>query len=156
MTKTEAAEKALAESKLLVEQVEYVSQFEEPDEGDIRHLTELAKSTKKKLAAYDSFPVEAEAGENALRPEVLAFAYLMEQKLKENDHKGGWDNCEENYLLKRLKEEAFELERVCDQVGDSPKHKRPKVGLEAADVANFAMMLADIYGALPHPPKDKP
>jgi len=85
------------------------------------------------------------------REPVLWFAGAMERKLRANDHKGGWRQCELGYLSKRLHEEANELSRVLRAL----KHEKQKVrhdGLhdharevvaEAADVANFAMMIAD-------------
>ena len=95
---------------------------------------------------------------NELRPEVLAFARLMEAQLRENDHKGGWHGADEDYLLKRLNDEVIELTEACDQRGYAPKSQRKNVGREAADVANFAMMLAGQYKALvaPEPKGEKP
>ncbi len=77
-----------------------------------------------------------------VRPEVAAFALLMEKKLRENDHKGGWKDCDRPYLLRRLGQESRELQDAV--LGHAPLI----VGDEAADVANFAMMLADVAGAL--------
>ena len=71
-----------------------------------------------------------------LRPEVLAFALEMESKLRANDHKAHWRECSLDYLLTRLEQEALEL-REAINCGDGV------IG-EAADVANFAMMIADI------------
>lgn len=78
-----------------------------------------------------------------LRPEVRLFAAMMERKLQANEHKGGWQDDTALALLRRLREEADELER-CLQVGMSA----PTVAYEAADVANFAMMIADVVGGL--------
>lgn len=80
-----------------------------------------------------------------LRPEVAKFARLMEAKLKENDHKGGWKHCDVGWLLMRLGEEFDELIKAL-----YPKEERiPNVvASEAADVANFAMMIADVVGGL--------
>lgn len=80
----------------------------------------------------------------SLRPEVQRFALAMEERLKANDHKGGWENCTTSYLWRRLVEESGELEEeLAKDLTDG------RVVLhEAADVANFAMMLADVYGAL--------
>jgi hypothetical protein len=89
------------------------------------------------------------------RPEVRAFADLMEAKLRENDHKGGWANGHPCHLFDRLKEEAGELGLVIYHGVPSARRERLtvppdplKVGREAADVANFAMMIADVCGAL--------
>ena len=91
-----------------------------------------------------------------VRPEVAAFALLMEAKLRENDHKGGWRRCTTTYLSRRLGNELEELRAVvsafnkadsaCD--GEAVEVLALAVGREAADVANFAMMLADLCDAL--------
>lgn len=83
------------------------------------------------------------------RPEVCAFADLMEQKLQANDHKGGWRGDAPWPLFLRLKEEVREL---ADLLGPGTRGDFAswayRVGREAADVANFAMMIADVCGAL--------
>lgn len=100
---------------------------------------------------------------NDCRPEVQTFAVAMERKLRANDHKGGWKNCEGGWLLKRLFEEAEELRDAwLVHVGECARgtrwveadafHGFPDTSSvvlnEAADVANFAMMLADVNGCL--------
>jgi NTP pyrophosphatase (non-canonical NTP hydrolase) len=83
---------------------------------------------------------------NVLRPEVLKFALAMEGELKANDHKGGWKDSHFAWLLSRLTEELSEL---AGEVYKFPKVKNPKlITKEAADVANFAMMIADVSGGL--------
>jgi NTP pyrophosphatase (non-canonical NTP hydrolase) len=69
-----------------------------------------------------------------LRPEVAAFAEVMERKLRENDHKDHWRYCTGTYLFNRLRGEVNELARA--------KTADERLA-EAADVANFAMMIAD-------------
>ena len=108
------------------------------------------------------------------RPEVERFADLMEARLRENDHKGGWSECAPHWLAMRVIEEAAELLYTLDP-GTHAAHQfyaarrmlaaacaelnqfgpylkcnatPQRVQHEAADVANFAMMLADRYGAL--------
>lgn len=75
-----------------------------------------------------------------LRPEVAAFAEEMERALQENEHKGGWRECSRMYLLACLREEQQELyyELIRNPPCDYAIRK------EAADVANFAMMIADV------------
>jgi hypothetical protein len=85
-----------------------------------------------------------------LRPEVLAFAYAMEAQLRANDHKGGWKDCRISYLFERLEEEAKELRST--MFGNEKDRLHSKILPEAAGVANFAMMLADVTGSLPLPP----
>jgi len=102
-------------------------------------LTQLTGPHGKTLS--DSCPGVDEAARLSVRPEVLAFALLMEDRLQANDHKGGWADCADEYLLRRLQEEVNELHVA---MRDRPLD----VGEEAADVANFAMMLADVSGHL--------
>lgn len=70
--------------------------------------------------------------------EVERFAKLMKLKLAVNSHKGGWQDCDPEYLYYRLVEEVGELGRAIfgTRGGD--------IGCEAADVANFAMMIEDV------------
>ena len=84
-----------------------------------------------------SFPI--------VRPEVSRFAGLMEAQLIKHDDKLGWKNEYIKFLFDRLIEEANELFELLK----SPAVVDPvRIGEEAADVANFAMMIADVCGAL--------
>jgi hypothetical protein len=91
---------------------------------------------------------------------VQAFAAVMQSKLAEpkNRHKGGWKGVDygpfgdgrghvwtesTEYLLRRLREEVDELEAAL--AGDD----KDLIASEAADVGNFAMMIADVRWALP-------
>lgn len=78
---------------------------------------------------------------SALRSEVEWFALEMEAKLRENDHKGHWRNCSLEYLRTRIHEELGELLTTLDAV---PVESSEQITREAADVANFAMMIADV------------
>lgn len=78
-----------------------------------------------------------------LRPEVVAFAVEMERVLRRHDHKGGWDHCTPAHLSRRLREELDELVDAVKS-GQAPE----KILDEAVDVANFAMMVADVVGGL--------
>jgi len=73
-----------------------------------------------------------------LRPEVLWFAEHMERRLRVNDHKGGWHDCGTPRLMHRLFDEVCELHAAT--------YSNDFAGMiqEAADAANFAMMVADI------------
>lgn len=77
------------------------------------------------------------------RPAIRGFATFMEETLQKHDgEKGprGWithPDCTVSWLLDRLQEEVTELsEAYCDC-------DPGKVQKECADVANFAMMIAD-------------
>ena len=71
------------------------------------------------------------------RRAVQWFAIQMERRLVANDDKkDGWDGCEINWLLDRVKEELRELEHSLKTGKPSSQIK------EAADAANFLMMIA--------------
>lgn len=82
------------------------------------------------------------------RPVVQAFAQRMESKLRANDHRGGWDSESTEWLLARLYEEVAELALELNRYDDPPATRASRIAHEAADVANFAMMLADVCGGL--------
>lgn len=96
------------------------------------------------------------------RTEVQRFAELMESKLRENTHKGGWDHEGPGYFSKRIGDEMRELRSVLDEYRVAHRARpsavtddlRRRIGREAADVANFAMMIADVCGALDTVPGD--
>ena len=74
-----------------------------------------------------------------VRPEVARFAELMEQKLADNDHKPHWReslSTSEAYL--RLMQESTEL------LGALLQGDPDAIVDEAIDIANFAMMIADL------------
>jgi hypothetical protein len=86
-----------------------------------------------------------------LRDSVAKFAALMERTLQDNDHKGGWKRMNDKQLLLRLDDEATELEEAIARlkqaaVGTHRNAMLKLVAKEAADVANFAMMIADNFG----------
>jgi NTP pyrophosphatase (non-canonical NTP hydrolase) len=76
-----------------------------------------------------------------VRTEVARFALAMEAKLRANDHKRPWRYCPLQYLSMRLTQERRELV-------DAIAARKDVIG-ECADVANFAMMIADKVGELP-------
>lgn len=82
-----------------------------------------------------------------MREQVKWFAEQMENKLKENDHKGGWDDCNVYWLWQRLQDESGELLTAINLYRDLGADKNDIIK-EAADVANFAMMIADIVRKL--------
>jgi len=136
--------------------------------------------------------IQGEQLSHGIRSEVMVFAQAMEKELRENDHKGGWRNCNPQWLLSRLCDEmvelldCFEVEPTStpDRIGPreafliAQDHLRAAAGVlrkhvgtintrgavralsqeqalhtrsanegllsEAADVANFAMMIVDV------------
>lgn len=91
---------------------------------------------------------------SATWPHVFAFACAMEYKLSLNRRKGdaaGWRKSNTYHLLQRLVQESIELEGALDKYCTEWdfKHQelnsagRLAITFEAADVANFAMMISD-------------
>ncbi len=74
------------------------------------------------------------------RWQVRAFAEEMEQILRENDHKGGWQDCDVKYLQARLIEEVGEYFAL---VAKGSMARGKSFQKELIDIANFCMMLWD-------------
>lgn len=117
--------------------------------GPIENVVDILAGPDTGAPAATHLPRGGRTDALGLRPKVLAFAHLMEAKLRENDYKGGWQKDKPSALLKRLREEADELDAAIQPGtrGDIGPW-RGLVGNEAADVANFAMMVADVCGGL--------
>lgn len=77
-----------------------------------------------------------------IRSEVKWFAEQMESKLQENDHKGGWQQCGKYWLFERMQEEMTELLQELSLFSNDAKNEN-RIIRECADIANFAMMIAD-------------
>ncbi len=130
-------------------------------EGSVIDYFADAEQQVLELTARAEASEQREAGLRAqvdgLRPEVLAFAHLMEAQLRANDHKPGWKEEFADELFPRIQEEAEELREAIAHHGRQVSwgemalflpQSIAEVGREAADVANFAMMIADVCGAL--------
>lgn len=87
------------------------------------------------------------------------FMALMGDKLAENDHKLGWDSVTLLYHLRRMYHEVHELHGTLknlnvdlDKSGRHPlnHHNARLVARACADIANFAMFVADLTGGLAH------
>jgi len=90
-------------------------------------------------------------------PSVVAMANAMQEKLEANAEKKGWPsekgkrgwkqpNCTHQFLLGKLREEVLELQ-LAVMLHKAENAPLRDVMLEAADVANIAMMIADNLGA---------
>lgn len=105
-----------------------------------REMRERARAERAEAAC-----AEMRNANSRTWPWVLGFALEMERKLSKNRHKGdreGWVDESSDWLLGRLKEELSELRKAALNGTDED------VRGEAADVANFAMMIADVSGCL--------
>ena len=87
-----------------------------------------------------------------LRLSVVSFAKIMEEKLRKNDHKGGWENLSLGQLRRRINGELKELDEsisyfLATKWSLEPKEEVQKrtenVKKELADVANFCMMMSE-------------
>lgn len=92
-----------------------------------------------------------------LRGEIRIFANEMERQLRLNEHKGGWKDCDLKWLYSELSNHLEELKRFTRADSKSTLAYPGKVAIldNAADVANFAMMIADVCGARRRAPLDE-
>lgn len=79
------------------------------------------------------------------RQERAAFSFYqrMVLELRRNARKGGWEDDTIKDLSRRMYEEAAELMEAIE------KGRAEDIVKEAADVANFAMMIADVAAGCP-------
>jgi NTP pyrophosphatase (non-canonical NTP hydrolase) len=95
-----------------------------------------------------------------LRPEVEKFAQWMEAQLRKNDHKPGWKHELAADLFPRIREETDELAAALargpgsgNPFGPYDEDARRRIAEEAADIANFCMMIVDVTRGLRLNPK---
>lgn len=91
------------------------------------------------------------------RPEAARFAEEMENQLQANEEKGGWKDSDRRFLLSELTKNYNHLERllvwfegpgnVCRSTLISRESEKD-ILRRAANIANFAMMIADNFGGL--------
>lgn len=78
--------------------------------------------------------------------EVQAFSEIMLEKLGENHHKPRL----EPLWLPHLQDALFgEVRELCEALCNRDRYSNADIGKEAADVANYAMLIALNVGALP-------
>lgn len=78
-----------------------------------------------------------------MRSEITKFAGLMEMKLLKHDSargQRGWKDGQPDFYLDRIEAIVVELRHAVEQ--------SKSVGIKAADLANHAMILADMFGEL--------
>ena len=73
-----------------------------------------------------------------LEPRIKLFVEAMVYKLYKNADKGAWEDLDIDDAFARLREETVELEEAIDRSSNI------EIMMEAADIANFAMIVADI------------
>ena len=77
------------------------------------------------------------------RDSVQWFATKMESVLRDNDHKTGWSDMELIWLFERMGDEWAELEVFLQDSDGFKSDCRKDIINQCADIANFAMMIAD-------------
>jgi len=73
-----------------------------------------------------------------LRPDLQRFFDAMIYKLRRNKHKGRWEDLDIPKTVERMRDEIAELEEAISE------GSTVEVLFEAADVANFALITANI------------
>lgn len=83
------------------------------------------------------------------RPEVIAFALEMERRLQEKDQDrvASWKHKSARALSVDLCSKAMALDSACIKLRPEPGGQQ-LLAKHAVDVANFAMFIADVAGAL--------
>lgn len=114
------------------------------EQAERADLIASIKAIRPLLASPAPLATPARTVTPALRPEVAAFAQATEARLRANDHKPGWKGDDPGRLMERLREEVDE---VRDELSPTSR-SREYIAAECADVANFAMMIADVCGGL--------
>lgn len=83
--------------------------------------------------------------------EILETSKWFQEKCKEilldNIHKNGWKNCSLNYLIGQISNHLQEIEEANSQYGKKNidhNEWQLKVIDHCCDIANFAMMVADV------------
>lgn len=100
----------------------------------------IGKSTASEIKLAEGLGKQVTYRE-PIRPRSVVewFTERMEEKLMRNDHKGGWEVMGPRELIARARQELDELEQAVEN-----KKGGAAIASEAADVANFVMMLADV------------
>lgn len=99
------------------------------------------------LDKYRDQPAAMKFQVQELRPEVMAFALLMEQRLRDKDAEHGgnsWQSASAKEIVIPTTAKALHLDSVVRDV----HHLNLSPIKHAVDLANYAMMIADVAGAL--------
>ncbi|MHA4207352.1 hypothetical protein [Bacillus cereus] len=91
-----------------------------------------------------------------IRSEVKWFAEHMESKLQENEHKTGWTDCTVDFLSSQIRKNLNELDSMFQELPSNYSVFSANVIKQCSDMANYAMMIADIsnkYICKNDPPK---
>jgi NTP pyrophosphatase (non-canonical NTP hydrolase) len=120
---------------------EYPDCFQDcPDTGECK-MKDSWKQTRPlpKLKDSVSFPVDIK------HYQLIPFIKAMDEVLCKNDHKGGWQDCDIQYLRARLVEEMGEYFAWASRGSPSSlsEAEYKQSNKELIDIANFCLMLWD-------------
>ena len=90
------------------------------------------------MALFNCLVIDLPEGTEQYSEDINLFVDLMLEKLHKHRNKGHWENVNINDMWLRLVEEVDELFEAMYE-GDSTEIHR-----EAADVANFAMIISSV------------
>lgn len=165
------AQQTIARKQLYIEKLELSRESTQKAADDISkekdlELFEARRTIARAIQIYETADMETDfdnvltgmyealkgIGEGAkesvaLRPEVKWFAEQMENQLRANEHKGGWTD-QSYYLISCLNGNFNDLITAVHEVeqqdpGEWREKQRIEATIRAANVGNFAMMLAD-------------
>ncbi len=108
----------------------------------VTHIIRDTEWLQPGVAALSVRKVE-ETQSSELRPVVQWFAAQMEAKLRANDHKGGWEADHPFALAGRIYDEWRELGKALNGWAYKGANTEAVIN-ECSDVANFALMVADV------------
>jgi NTP pyrophosphatase (non-canonical NTP hydrolase) len=107
----------------------------------------LERASEERDSLRDALDRLHEFLDSRWRPVVRIFADAMEREFRANDHKPGWGDSDAKEMIARLDAEVGELKSVVEG-SKSFANDSAEILSEAADVANFALIVADVCGAL--------
>lgn len=110
---------------------------------DLRTEQQDHAQTQVRLTAL-TYATRGAACVSEVRREVREFAACMEQRLQRNDKRLGWRGVRISFLLTQLFRNAAGL-LACSMRADGSSQTVADVARNAADVANYAMMIWDNF-----------
>jgi len=114
----------------------YTSTILDPGGSAAYHRGKLEEAMAE-IARLNAIIAEGATREGELREAVRSFAWEMEHKLRKHDGDygpEGWKMCDPNFLWNRMRDEINEAKKATST---------QNIIEECADIANFAMMIAD-------------
>lgn len=123
------------------ERLEYRNELNKPTEDQVYRQDVLNKpvdrhSDGRGSASINDYTKEGSDPLQLYEHDIRRFVDAMKYKLRKNAHKGRWESYDHDKALALLEKEVDELREALRE------GNMVEIMLEAADVANFAMMIA--------------